>query len=153
MLQLQIKEVGTRTDRKIRKREFYQESPKILKVTRKWWPLTRWILAWGGSTSKITASLSLTLSLEIAINSIVAVILHSVRLETCSILENRGTVSSSTTCIIYSFLKSLITHTIFTYTVKGTCSRKKNAKNENRNRRRTVSPLKIQSFLESTSLK
>jgi len=131
--------------RRIRKREFCEESPKLLKVTRKWWPLTRWVLAWGGSTRKITASLSLTLSLEIAINSIVAVILHSVRLETCSILKNRGTISSCTTCVIYSFLKSLITHTIFTYTVKSTCSRPENVN------RRTVSPLKIPSFLKSTS--
>lgn len=59
----------------------------------------------GSSACKITASRSLALSLEIAVNGIVAVILHRVGVPTHTVLEDWSTVSSGSTSIVYSFLE------------------------------------------------
>lgn len=87
------------------------------------------VLTWGslsdsGSAWEITAPLSLTLFLVIAIHSIVTVILYSVRVVTDTILNDRSTVSSSSTSIIQWLLKGLVTEPIFAYTICSTYRRK-----------------------------
>ena len=87
------------------------------------------VLTWGslcdsGSAWEITAPLSLTLFLVIAIHSIVTMILYSVRAVTGTILNDRSTVSSSSTSIIQWLLKGLVTEPIFAYTICSTYRRK-----------------------------
>lgn len=110
------------------------KNEELLKIDKDedegWFLITRCGLTCGGSAWKITASLSLTFSLEIAVDSVVAVILHCVWVVASSILEDRCTVCSSSTSIIYTFLKGLITNTIFTHTVKSTYGRRERQKGE-----------------------
>lgn len=89
----------------------------MIKLARFHKALTRVSLTLGSSSCKITAPRSLTLLLEIAVNSITTVILHSVGVVTSPILKNWGAVSSSSTGIIQGFLKSLVTQPIFTHTI------------------------------------
>jgi hypothetical protein len=79
----------------------------------------------GGSAREITSPLTLILPLEIAVYSIVAVILYSVRLVAGTTLKDRATVSSSSTSIIQRLLKGLITQPIFAEAVSSTYGRKK----------------------------
>jgi len=73
-----------------------------------------WIGRWGGSASEIAAIRSLTLVLEIAISSIIAVSFHCVGLETRPILKDWTTICSISTSIIYCSLVSNITPPVFT---------------------------------------
>ena len=77
-----------------------------------------------GSAWEITAPLSLTLFLVIAIHSIVTMVLYSVRAVTGTILNDRSTVSSCSTSIIQWLLKGLVTEPIFAYTICSTYRRK-----------------------------
>lgn len=94
--------------------------------------LTRGSLRSRGSACEITAPLSLTLLLEIAVDSIIAVILYSVRTVTGTTLKDRRTVSSSSTSIIQCLLKDLITHPVLAYAVNSTCRRKLKIKKRKR---------------------
>lgn len=80
--------------------------------------LTRVIRSSHGSSCKIAAPISLAFPLEIAVHSIIAVILHSVGLVTSPILKNCRAVSTSSAGIIQGLLKGLVTHPIFTHTIQ-----------------------------------
>lgn len=86
--------------------------------------LTRGSLTDSSSAWEITAPLSLTLFLVVAIHSIVTMILYSVRAVTGTILNDRSTVSSCSTSIIQWLLKGLVTEPIFAYTICSTYRRK-----------------------------
>jgi hypothetical protein len=60
----------------------------------------------GGSATEVTSRLSLSISLEIAIGSIRTVRNNSIWVITNPILYNWRAISSSSTCVIYSFLES-----------------------------------------------
>lgn len=78
--------------------------------------------SWGsGSPRKVTATNSLSLPLEVAVCSIVTVVLHRVGFIAGSFLMDSRAVSSSSTCIVYCSLKGFLTHPIFAYAVCSTC--------------------------------
>lgn len=66
-----------------------------------------------GGSCKVTAPGHLALSLEVAVNGIVAVVLDGVRLVAGPILEDGAAVGSSPTGVVQGFLQNLITQPIF----------------------------------------
>jgi hypothetical protein len=66
----------------------------------------------------------LALLLDVAVNSIAAVIFYSVGLVTRGILNDLGTVSSGSTSIIQALLQLCVTNPILAYAVSSTYNRK-----------------------------
>lgn len=114
-----------------------QQKTKILADVK---VITRRVGRNSGSLPKITAPRGIALLLIVAVYSIIAVILNSIRVITSPILLNLWTIRSISTSIIYAFLKNSVTQTTIADTVICICG---NQEPDTSGKRKT----KFQTFL------